>query len=68
MTPDWLRARGEALYGGDWISPLGRAIPCSPALIHAILNGQRRLTEAKAARVRELLAERRIVIDELLAA
>ena len=68
MTPDTLRACGEALYGGEWISPLARAIPCDPSYLHKMLNGDRAISARIEARVRDLLAERRLVIDRLLAA
>ena len=68
MTPETLRACGEALYGSRWIAPLAVALPCSQALIHAMLVGKRGITDRSEARIRELLAERRVVIDNLLAA
>ena len=68
MTPATLRTCGKALYGSRWIAPLAAAFPCSQALIHAMLNEQRAITDRTAERVRELLAERRVVIDSLLAA
>lgn len=71
MTPKTLRACGEALYGGEWISPLARAIPCDPSYIHRMLRtgpSARPVTARIEQRIRELLAERRIEIDRLLAA
>lgn len=67
MTPDTLRTCGEALYGSQWISPLAAAVPCSKALLHACLKGDRSITERTSSRVMGLLAERRGEIDKLLA-
>lgn len=67
MTPETLRACGEALYGGEWISPLARAIPCDPSYLHKMLNGNRAVSARVSARIRELLLDRVAVIDRLIA-
>lgn len=41
MTPDELRAAGEALYGHRWQSPLARRLLTDPRTVRRWLSGDR---------------------------
>ena len=39
MTPELLRAAGEAFYGDQWVSPLARDLSVSARTIHRWVRG-----------------------------
>jgi hypothetical protein len=54
VTPDELRAVGEALYGKYWQTPMAEALPCETRTIRHWLSGKRKIRPMVEARIRSL--------------
>ncbi len=67
VTPIYLRAAGEALYGARWQRPLARDLAVSERTMRYWAAGSS-VPGGVADDLRRLLTARRIVIDGLLAA
>jgi DNA-binding transcriptional regulator YdaS (Cro superfamily) len=68
LSPDVLRAAGEALYGAVWQSALAHALGVNPRTLRRWLSGEIAIGAEYAPRIAALLRRRRGVIDRLLAA
>jgi len=56
MTPDELRAIGEALYSKHWQTPMAEALPCTTRTIRHWLSGKRKIRPMVEARIKGLAA------------
>ena len=54
MTAAELVATGQAMFGARWVKPLARAVGRSPRAVRFWRQGERRIPEAAAAKIRAL--------------
>ena len=67
LTRALLAAAGEALYGPRWQTSLARDLDVAVRTVQRWHAGDRAVPSSLAGELRELLVERRVGIDELLA-
>lgn len=67
MTPDTLRAIGEALYGERWQSDTARLLGVDSRRVRQWMAGERPIPAGITPELLSALRDRRVVIDGLLA-
>ncbi len=65
MTPDQLRAYGEALFGPRWQTDLARTLAVSDRTIRYWLAGAKPLPDGVHDDIQRLIAERRMMLRQL---
>ena len=68
MTPDQLRAVGTALYGGQWQTPLARALGIAPRYLRLWVQGRYAIPAHRAAQIHGLCGARIAAIESAQAA